>query len=135
MTNPVPHQVPHQSHDLRELQRDLGRTLEAGLKVDAAPRVAPKPGAGGPMWGPSTPRVTSPLETLLEVVDQTYRLQQQVEMLVVAVTGEPTTPVRARNISARPCGLLPNVAQLSGEIAGIHDAIERRVAAALRAIS
>lgn len=144
MTNAVPHHRPHQSEDMSELQRDLARALDAGMTTRVATpppadRKAPTVGERGAhlfrATSPSENRITSPLEQLLEVVDETYRLQQLVEALCTAVTGQQATPLRLRDVGAPQCGLLPNVARLSQEISSIHRQIERRIGEATRAVT
>src|SRR5687768_9197428 len=148
MTLERPHHEPHQGDELAALKRGLSAAVEAGIGRSNPPPGDPEGRGRGGNVGPLTPahpqpyrnfgahqRVTSPLEMLLEVVDDTYRLQQQVEALVTAVTGEQATPLRIRDVGAPQCGLLPNVARMSSEIGGIHAAILRRIEQAMRAIT
>lgn len=81
--------------------------------------VASTAGAGVSMWGPSAPRVTSPLSLLVEVADNAHRLQRTVETLLVEVTGE-APPVRSREVAKLPQALLPAVARLAHEIERVH---------------
>lgn len=158
MSIELPHHEPHQGDELAALKRGLSAAVDAGIgrsnPPPGRPEGRPAPGNVGPLHSAQsqsmgelygqTPRhhifsnqdrVTSPLEMLLEVVDDTYRLQQQVDALVTAVTGEQATPLRLRDVGAPQCGLLPSVARLSSEISGIHAAITRRIEQAMRAIT
>jgi hypothetical protein len=124
-----------QQHDafedvMSEMKRSLSETVERSI-----PRVAPSPqpatpapagraaspeaGAGVGLWGPSSPRITSPLQLLMEVADNAVRLKKQVELLNEAVTGEPPV-VRTRAAIKLETPLLPAVAQLATEIGNTH---------------
>lgn len=136
MTANVPHHPPHQRDSMAELQRGISAALDRAVARPSTPPPAdPEAAPRQAMWGPTSQRVTSPMEILLEVVDDTYRLQQQVEALVTAVTGETAAPLRLRDVGAPSCGLLPNVARLAAEISSIHAQIGKRIEVALRAIT
>lgn len=136
MTSILPHQRSHHDPDMTELQRGLSAALDRAVARPSTPPPAdPDAAPRHAKWGPSSQRVTSPMEILLEVVDDTYRLQQQVEALVTAVTGETAAPLRLRDVGAPSCGLLPNVARLAAEISSIHAQIGKRIEVALRAVT
>lgn len=126
-----PNQLPN------SLERDLEASLDAAMRPAAAPArpsqptpprpVAPAAGAGVSMWGPSTQRVTSPLQLLLEVADSGHKLKKQVEALLDGVTGE-TPPVRTRDAPKLPHGLLPALSALAHEIEVTHTEIGQFIA-------
>ena len=84
--------------------------------------VDPVAGPGGGKWGPSTTRVTSPLELLVQVAEETYQLQAQVEELVGAITGErPPEPTQRRKPGRG--ALLPMITYLATEVQLMHGQI------------
>ena len=123
-----PNQQPNHEAALDASMRDLKHSIAAALDRDVAPPragppaarpVDPKAGAGGSMWGPSAPRVTSPLQLLASVVDNAARLQSQMAALAERITGAPPA-FRAREARRLPSALLPAVAVLATEVDVIH---------------
>jgi len=86
----------------------------------APPRpVASTAPAPGQLWGPSSPRATSPLQLLVEVATDAFALKRQIEALVEEITGE-VPAFRAREANKLPNALLPAMSQLSHEIERTH---------------
>jgi hypothetical protein len=113
-------QTKPQSDPFAELQRDLGRAVDATLAKPSHPpafRQAPAPAT---MWGPSTPhadtpQTISPLALLAHAADSAHALQEQIRGLTEAIVGEGHAP-RTRSAAKLPTGLLPAIAFLATEI-------------------
>jgi len=135
MTMTHPQHPPQHDEAFEASMRDMKASLSTLIERDvrtpapapsppragppAARPVDPKAGAGGSMWGPSTPRVTSPLQLLASVVDNAARLQSQMAALAERITGAPPA-FRAREARRLPSALLPAVAVLATEVDVIH---------------
>ena len=127
----LPNQAPNPDQaidaSMRDLKLGIAQALDRDVRTPPPPRagppaarpVDPKAGGGGSMWGPSTPRVTSPLQLLASVVDNAARLQMQVNGLAERITGTPPG-FRAREVRKLPNALLPAVAVLATEVDAIH---------------
>ena len=131
----APNQPPNHDQALDASMRDLKQSIAQALDRDvrtpapapsppragppAARPVDPKAGGGGSLWGPSSQRVTSPLQLLASVVDNAARLQMQVNGLAERITGTPPG-FRAREVRKLPNALLPAVAVLATEVDAIH---------------
>jgi hypothetical protein len=124
MTQP---QTKPQSHDdfdatMRDLKSSLAHAIGRDLDAPAAtppPPVGPAAGAGGQLWGPSSPRVTSPLQLLATVADNARRLQHQAATIVEQLTGSPPA-IRTREVHKLPSALLPAISALAHEIEQVH---------------
>lgn len=131
MTNPLSRSRSDEHLDaaLSSLQSQLETSLADPVAAPPTPPrpVAPAAGAGGQLWGPSSPRVTSPLQLLLEVANNAHRLKKQVEALLDGVTGEPP-PIRTRAAPKLPHGLLPALSALAHEIEVTHAEIGQFIA-------
>jgi hypothetical protein len=114
---------------LREMSDDLGVALARDHASAAAPtRGAVRQAPPGPqMWGPTTPRDTSPLQLLGLVADNAHWLQDQVAALVADITGEePPTP-RQRAVPKNGGGLLPAIGHFAHEIETCQREIARLI--------
>ena len=136
----LPNQAPNPDQAIDASMRDLKLGIAQALDRDvrtpppppragppAARPVDPKAGGGGSLWGPSTQRVTSPLQLLASVVDNAARLQMQVNGLAERITGTPPG-FRAREVRKLPNALLPAVAVLATEVDAIHAQIGQLIA-------
>lgn len=119
--------LPHSSsQSMIELERDIAAGIERGIAAETPPPGRPEAGGRGPMWGPSTQRVTSstrtegPLQLLSAVADHAQKLHEQMLALTGAITGEAPPPLRLRQAPRPGGGLLPNVALLAHEIETVH---------------
>jgi hypothetical protein len=112
---------------IASMERDLGVAVDG---VDQPAGAAPglrQAGGGGHLWGPSTPRFTSPIQLLAEVADNAQVLRAEVEHLISDITGEEPVVPRQRPAPKRRAGLLPTVAHYATEIADAHAEIARLV--------
>lgn len=120
---------------MRDMKRQLSGLVDRS--VDAAPTrpapaaptrppVVPTAPAPGQLWGPSSPRVTSPLQLLIEAASDAVVLQGQIMALCEHVTGEPA-PYRERKVAKLPGSLLPAIAALAHEIGSTHAEIGQLV--------
>lgn len=137
-------------HEFDELAKGLDAALHADLARQPVPvqRPATPAPAGSAGRGPGakvgppenarpqlhsmkqgfTRRYATPFDQLVEVVDDAYRLRQEVELLIAALTGEEPVPVKRLQPMGPVCGLLPNVARVAAEIGAIHGQISDRIA-------
>jgi hypothetical protein len=88
-----------------------------GASPEAAPRVA--------LWGPTSQRVTSPLQLLVQVADDAHRLLQEVTAHVHDITGEEPPVPRQRSVPKQGGGLLPAIGHIATEIGEVHQEIAR----------
>lgn len=149
-----PAHTPDHSAEFDELAKGLDAALHADLQRSprqplaavqrpATPAPAGSAGRGpgakvGPPENPRpqlhsmkqgfTRRYATPFDQLVEVVDDAYRLRQEVELLIAALTGEEPVPVKRLQPMGPVCGLLPNVARVAAEIGAIHGQISDRIA-------
>lgn len=132
----LPQSSPQSDEAFDASMRDLKSSLAHAIDRDLAPSrpatptprpADPKAGAGVAMWGPSTPRVTSPLQLLAQVADNARRLQSQLASLVESLTGSPP-PIRTREVHKLPSALLPAISALAHEIDLVHSEIGQSLA-------
>lgn len=105
-------QTKPQTDPFEELQRDIGRAVEAATRPPAFRQA----GAGVEKWGPSTtPANRNPLTALADAADLAHALLAEVSRLSEAVTGEASGP-RTRQPVKLPAAFLPAIAALEAEI-------------------
>lgn len=100
-------------HDGEGEQR---RALAAAPPPPSPRPVDPKAGGRGELWGPSNPRLTSPLQLLAEVAAHTHKLHEQMAQLVTAITGEIAPAPRLGHHPYESLGLLPAITNLAHDI-------------------
>lgn len=126
----IPQHPPHQDDVMKDLQqaldREIGGVATARVGPPASRPAVPAAPPGPAMWGPSSPRVTSPLATLVTLADNAASLQTAIETLLTDVTGEPS-PIRTRTAPKLPPGLFPAIQALTAEIAHAHSQIGQLV--------
>lgn len=71
--------------------------------------------------------VTTPLQLLSQVADNTARLHEALEALVTKITGEQTPPKRMRQPPRKGSGLLPAIAHLAHDIDAAHAELARLI--------
>jgi hypothetical protein len=126
VTNPQANPQTDEAFDasMRDLKSSLSHALDQGLAPSRTPPPAPRPVASTApaprqLWGPSTPRVTSPLTMLVEVADHAHALLESIRGLSERLTGEASGP-RTRSPVKLPSAFLPAVAALAHEIDATH---------------
>lgn len=133
------------THSLSHLDTEIERVLRDGIasaSEPARPANPPPASSDGPpapeMWGPNPPRADqfqSPLQLLTAAVENTVRLQAQVERLTTLVTGEQAPQKRIQPVPRKGAGLLPSISLLAHEIDAAHAEIERLVLYVSRRVS
>lgn len=104
------------------LAQAIGRDLDADRATPAPRPVVPAAPPAPASWGPSSPRVTSPLSLLIEVAGNSYKLQEQVAGLYAQLTGSPPA-IRTREAHKLPNALLPAISALAHEIGSLQSQI------------
>ena|SRR5688572_13709162 len=110
-----------------DMEREIEASLDEALRPQGRQRLAaaglppasPKGGAGGEKWGLHDMRVTTPLQLLAQVVENTSKLQMLVDALLKDLTGEAPAQKRLRPDPGK-IGLLPAISMLAHQISEAH---------------